>query len=331
MTTTSCSLIELEKILDQHLLTVVTDTDFSFSVERADGLTYDFSRGTSSLQTPYKSASTSKLVTAVIILRLVEQDYLNIMDKPQNHITDWPIESNDPLYNMTLSQLLSFTSGLEAEPLCLNFPVYNFEDCIVFNIPNRNIGNGINPGERFYYASTHLQVAGLMAVKARQLANWQDVFNDFKHQTGLFPNSFYDLPSTMNPLLAGGMHWTGDDYMNFLRALKNGDLLNPASMENLLRDQLINTTIAYSPIDSILGEEWHYGFGLWHECSDISFTCNPGERVSSAGAYGAYPFWDRTKNYFGIVARQGALGSSGKGIELERSIRKKLEAWASCI
>ena len=205
-----CSVPGLEAALDTGLTQAVTGVDFSFSVERQDGRRYKFSRGVSSLQTSYESASTSKLVTAVIILRLVERGYLNLSDRPQDRISTWPIASSDTLYNMTLAQLLGFTSGLTVEPLCLNFGISNFETCVT-NIANANVGNGITPGQQFYYASTHLQVAGLMAVKARGVATWQDVFTEFKTQTGLFATAAYDLPSSSNPRLAGGMHWTKVD------------------------------------------------------------------------------------------------------------------------
>ena len=325
-----CSVTGLEAALDTGLTQAVTGVDFSFSVERPDSRRYNFSRGTSSLQTSYESASTSKMVTAVIIMRLVERGYLNLSDRPQDHISSWPIVSTNSLYPMTLTQLLSFTSGLTTEPTCLNSGISNFETCVT-NIATTNAGNGIAPGQQFYYASTHLQVAGLMAVKARAVATWQDVFTEFKTQTGLFANGTYDLPSSSNPRLAGGMHWTGEEYMAFLKALKNGSLLNAASMSQLLTDHTASATIAYSPVTAGLGEQWHYGFGLWHECQSATFNCNAATtRVSSPGAYGAYPFWDRGKNYFGIVARQGPLGSGMDGIAIERSVRSTVEQWVAC-
>jgi len=257
----TCSVPGLEAALDTGLAQAVSDVDFSFSVERPDGRRYNFSRGVSTFQTSYESASTSKLVTAVIILRLVEQGDLKLSDRPQDRIT-WPIGSSDSLYPMTLAQLLSFTSGLTTEPACLNSGISNFETCIT-NIATTNANNGITPGQEFYYASTHLQVAGLMAVKAHGVASWQALFTEFKTQTGLFATAAYDLPSASNPRLAGGMHWTGEEYMAFLKALKNGALLAPASMSQLLTDHTASATIAYSPTVTGLGEDWHYGFGLW--------------------------------------------------------------------
>ncbi|MEC4890773.1 MAG: serine hydrolase domain-containing protein [Nitrospira sp.] len=325
----SCSVAQLEGAMDSTLAQTTSDVDFSFSVERQDGRRYSYNRGGSTLLTSYESASTSKLVSAVIILRLVEQGYLNLSDRPQDRIPAWPIGSGNSLYGMTLAQLLSFTSGLTTEPPCQNFGGSNFETCVI-NIANTNIANGLTPGQQFYYASTHLQVAGLMAIKARGVATWQDVFTEFTTQTGLFPNSTYDLPSATNPRLAGGMHWTGEDYMAFLKALKNGALLNSTSMGQLLADHTAAATMTYSPALVGLGEDWHYGFGLWQECQSATFNCTAGTRVSSPGAYGAYPFWDRSNGYFGIVARQGALGTFPNGIAIERAVRPNVEQWLAC-
>lgn len=316
--------------MDSALAQAASEVDFSFSAERdSDGRRYIFNRGVSTLQTTYESASTSKLISAVIILRLVEQGYLNLSDHPQDHISGWPITSSDPLFAMTLAQLLSFTSGLTDEPLCLNAGFSDFESCVT-NIANTNAGNGNTPGQEFYYASTHLQVAGLMAIKARGFVTWQDVFADFKTQTGLFPTSTYDVPSSSNPRLAGGMHWTGEEYMDFLTALKGGLILNPASMSQLLTDHTAAATIGFSPTVTGLGEDWHYGLGLWHECENATFDCAVGNRVSSPGAYGAYPFWDRNKGYTGIVARQGSLGTYPNGVAIERSVRSTVEQWVAC-
>ena len=324
----TCSVAQLETDMNNQLALLVTDTDFSFAVERDDGRRYIYQRGSSRMQTSYESASTSKWVSVAIILRLVEQGYLKLDDKPQDRINNWPMTANSPLSTMNLANLLSFTSGLTEEPLCLNAGFMNFESCVM-SIANTNANNQIQPGAEFYYASTHLQVAGLMAIRARGVASWQDLFTEFKQQTGLFKNATYDLPSLNNPRLAGGMHWTGEEYLDFLSALKKGKILDANSMAQLLSDRTATAKFAYSPA-AALGEIWHYGFGSWHECQSSSFNCSPATRISSPGAYGAYPFWDRSKSYIGILARQGALGTFAKGVAVERAIRPKVEAWVAC-
>lgn len=326
----SCSTTTLESQMSSILSSATTDADFSLQVERGrDSRIFSFNRGSSTPQSVYESASTSKLVTAIIILRLVDQGYLSLTDKPQDHINSWPILSTDPLYSMTLSQLLSFTSGLTSEPLCLNAGGFNFETC-VNNIANVNSANGVVPGTEFYYSGTHMQVAGLMAIKARGVASWQDIFSEFKLQTGLFPTAAYDLPSATNPRLAGGMHWRGAEYLNFLRALKNGTLLSTSMQAQLTADQIGSKSIGNSPAMTSLGEQWHYGFGIWHECQSSTYNCTPGTRMSSPGTYGAYPFWDQQKNYVGMLSRQGGLSTFKNGTDLERAIRSSLEDWVSC-
>ncbi|ESQ83767.1 hypothetical protein ABENE_20050 [Asticcacaulis benevestitus DSM 16100 = ATCC BAA-896] len=269
------------------------------------------------------------MVSSIIILRLVDQGYLKLTDRPQDKIAEWPIASTDPLYTMTLAQLLSFTSGLEVEPGCINLPNADMASC-VGAIATANANNGVTPGTRFYYDSSHMQVAGLMAVRARGLATWADVFNEFRTQTGLFPTGTYDLPSVSNPRLAGGMHWKGVEYLDFLKALKSGTLLTSSMMSEYLADRTAApVTIAYSPLQKI-NEDWHYGLGHWNECQSATWNCQPMQRTSSPGAYGAYPYWDHAKNYIGIVARQGGLGTYTSGLDIERTVRPQVEAWAAC-
>lgn len=325
-----CSTTELEQALTTQLNTYVTDTDFSLLLTRSDGRDYEFERGDSHVDTLYESASTSKWVTAVVILRLVQQGSLSLEDHPQDHIDNWPItDSSDPLYGITLRELLSFTSGLESEPACLNLAQGNFSTC-VNNIASTNAGKTVTHGSRFYYASTHLQVAGEMAVKATSKNNWGEVFAAFKTETGLFTQGIYDLPSSANPRLAGGMHWRGDEYQAFLQAFAAGTLLNQTLMDEMLKDQISGKTIQYSPVQETLQEDWHYGFGMWHECAAKSFNCTAGQRISSPGAYGAYPFWDREYGYVGILARQGKLGTYPQGINLLRDVQANIQRWANC-
>lgn len=325
----ACSTTHLEQQMNTALTTASSLVDFSFAVVREDGRTFLFNRGASSLQTVYESASTSKIVAAVVIMRLVDQGYLSLNDSVQEHVPDWPIPSNDTLFNITLSDLLSFTSGLESDAFCQNFANADFEDCVI-TIGNNNLGNNNTPSESFYYGSSHLQVAGLMAVKATESNSWSDVFSNFKAETGLFLTSEFDLPSLSNPRLAGGMHWTGEEYLAFLDALVSGNLLSENSMNELLTDHTASASIEYSPAETALSEDWHYGFGLWHECQNTPFDCIAGTRISSPGAYGAYPFWDLNFNYYGIVARQGALGTYPEGVSIERSVRDQVEAWSDC-
>ena len=302
-----------------------TDADFTLLLETSDGNSFKHSVGASSATQLYESASTSKLVTAAVILHFVEQGYFALETRPQEVIEGWPLEGN--LSKITLAHLLSFTSGLNLDPVCINLASADFDDCVVQIVKvNSNLQE---PGSSFSYGSAHMQVAGLMTIMATGLANWGEVFAQFKAATGLFPTAVYDLPSLKNPRLAGGMHWTGEEYMDFLRALYQGQLFSDATLAKLLNDYIQASFIINSPVLKQLGQDWHYGLGFWIECASVQFNCVDKWRISSPGAYGAYPFIDFEAGYFGLLARQGQLWSTLQGLRLMADHRELMDEWAS--
>lgn len=320
---------QLEQSMTATLATAPTDTDFTLMLERADGRAYRYSRGASTSTTSYESASTSKLVSAVVILTLVERGFLSLDTKPQELLWFWNPPEGSPAAALTLRQLLSFTSGFWDEPLCLNLAASGFEQCVQ-SIYYKNVGYGIVPGSEYYYSGTHLQIAGLMAIQARGFATWTQVFEEFQARTGLFAHSRYDLPSAANPRLAGGMHWTGSDYLEFLRALSQGRLLSPAAQAALFTNHRGTAQVLNSPSLNAIGEDWAYGLGNWVECESPQFTCRSSpRRNSSPGAYGAYPFIDFQAGYFGLLARQGALGTFDRGLELYRRVHDTAVRWST--
>lgn len=315
---------DLEAQLRTALDTVTTDTDFTLLLTAENGRTFIHRRGMSTEWTSYRSASTSKWVTATVILDLVNNGVLALTDHPQDYISFWPTTGN--LSQIELRDLLSFTSGLSQEPLCINNPLSDFAGCVQ-DIVNANTAAAV-PGTEFYYSSSHLQVAGLMAVQAAGFSSWQEIFDNFKAQTGLFANAQYDLPSLKNPRLAGGMHWMGVEYVEFLRALYEQTILTPTLINTMSSDQLQGATIVYTPTAAI-NEDWHYGFGNWIECHANVFNCMASTKVSSPGAYGAYPFIDYEYHYYGMLAREGNLGTYVEGYTTFVSVEPLIREWAT--
>jgi hypothetical protein len=317
--------VSIEQQLHMALDSINTDTDFTLLVESNDGTQFVHSRGLSTATTSYRSASTSKMVTASVILLLVQQGILSLDDHPQDYLSFWPKTGNHSA--IELRHLLSFTSGLSNEPLCLNLPNASFTRCVE-RILDKNATIPV-PGKEFYYASTHLQVAGLMAIHASGMSDWTEVFDYFKSETQLFAHAVYDLPSTSNPRLAGGMHWQATEYLAFLSALYHHKILSPVLIDAMSSDQSNHANITYSPVKKgPLALDWHYGFGQWIECPSVPFDCSAITRVSSAGAYGAYPFIDFEQKYFGIIAREGALGTGHEGYQVWAEVESELTKWA---
>lgn len=320
----------LENQMTETLTNLQTDTDFTLYLEAEDGGNFTYSnKGLSTLNTPYESASTSKWVTAAVILRLVDLGRLSLDDHPQDHILDWSIDPSDPLYEITLAQLLSFTSGLVNEPLCINQPNANFAAC-VRQIAVANAANGKVPGAEFDYGPSHMQVAGLMAMRAADVTSWRELFLQFKQDTGLFPNAAYDLPSISNPRLAGGMHWQAQEYAAFLKAFQFGTLLSEGTKTLMMTDQIADAALGNIPTVEGIDQEWHYGFGIWLECPSAAFDCPVISYYSSPGAYGAYPFINTEQRFFGVLARQGALGTFANGKAVYDAVANLAEQWATC-
>lgn len=330
----SCSRDALALMLTSELEMVTTDVDFSFYLEDAQGDFFSYNRGSSTLDTPYQSASTSKWVSAAVILQLVDRELMDLDDTPQVYLTSaqWDLPVASPLNDITLGQLLSFTSGLNDDVLCNNAPGFDFFEC-VSNIADSHAQVTTQPGSEFSYGSNHLQVAGAMAVSGGGYESWAELFADFKSVTGLFPHSSYNLPSETNPRLAGGMTWTANDYIDFIRAYRDADIYTSNSLVTAATsDQIADATIVNSPAFNAIAEEWHYGYGLWLECHSNSWEaeCGNSPTVSSPGAYGAYPFLNLGNGSFGIVARQGELGSFREGYALFDSVRDTVDDWVAC-
>lgn len=318
-----------EAALRDGLDSAMTDTDFTLLLRCEPGGDFVHSVGDSAATKIYESASTSKWVTAATILRLVDKGVLDLSDHPQKYISFWTSDASSPLSKITLAQLLSFTSGLEEDALCTNLPNRPFEACVE-TIYDNNLASPVEPGVGFFYTNSHLQVAGLMAIKASGKTTWSEVFDEFKTETGLFPNGIYDLPSEMNPRLAGGMHWRGDEYLDFLEAFYSGDLLSGGLQTQVLQDHTVGIEIRKSPALENIGQDWHYGFGFWLECASPTYDCAGINRVSSPGAYGAYPYIDYSTSCVGMLARQGELASYPEGKKLLDSVQPQINAWTAC-
>ena len=314
---------QLERDIHNELDTIQTDADFTLAIASDDGRRFTHSRGNSSLSTQYKSASTSKMVSAAIILNELKKGNLSLDDTPQMYIPSWPTTGNRSL--IKLRDLLSFTSGLNDGLLTWGT---DFEDA-VNRIANNNSEDRV-PASEYFYGPAHLQVAGLMAINASNETSWDGVYENFKRDTNLFATATYDLPNQTNPRLAGGMHWSADEYLLFLEKLYKKEILTPDLIAMMMSDQRANALSTNSPALDGMGEDWHYGFGVWIESSSNPFDATKVTgRISSPGLYGAYPFIDYTHKYYGILAREGAYNTYTKGYELFKTVAPKLEIWAA--
>ncbi|HEY5102253.1 MAG TPA: hypothetical protein VII70_05690, partial [Steroidobacteraceae bacterium] len=125
------------------------------------------------------------------------------------------------------------------------------------------------------------------------------------------------------PLLAGGISATANDYALVLRHILDGSLY----MRDALGTSAVCTrhSSTCNAVFSPIPEAWHYSLGHWVE--DDPNTQGDGA-FSSPGAFGFYPWIDSTKKYYGVISRSNSTGSGEQeGYESMQCGRLIRHAW----
>ena len=123
------------------------------------------------------------------------------------------------------------------------------------------------------------------------------------------------------PLLAGGVYASANDYTSILRAVLDGQLqmLDALGTHAVCAWTGSGCDAVYSPQ---LVEHWHYSIGHWVE--DDSSHGDDGA-FSSPGAFGFYPWIDSDRTYYGVVSRAVVDSlASAESAACGRALRK---AW----
>jgi hypothetical protein len=208
---------------------------------------------------------------------------------------------------------LNFTSGYSEfgnAPVCLTGDSVN--ECLV----GRDGFDAGNVG-RFAYDSGHMQrhaadVMGLGAADNAALA-------------ASLTSALGDLGFAYRvPQLAAGVETTAAGYAAFLQKLLRGELALAASLgaNNVCTNPLQGGCNAARGVDISADENLNYSLGHWVE-DDSRFGDGA---FSSAGGGGFYPWIDRDRTVYGLIARERATESSAgyHSLECGRLIRK---AW----
>ena len=310
-------------------------TDFTLVVGDDQGIVFTHSKGDSSIDTPYFSASAAKWITGALVLDLVEDGELALGTRAADVLPWW--DEDDPADSrseVTLEQLLAFTSGFSGrvlQPQCILQGNIELEACAQDIYAG---GLDYEPGSTFHYGPKHMQVAAAMveAVEAVEGASYSEVFRArIGDPLGLQPVVQFDRPSMTNPRASAGMTVTADDYGVFLRAILTDALFDADALGFDLDRTPDGVTLAYSPVSGLEGQSWHYALGHWIECvAPFDAECASDPVLSSPGGAGFYPWMVPSKGYWGVLAREGSLGTmppeSYRSVLLMQSLRDDIEA-----
>jgi CubicO group peptidase (beta-lactamase class C family) len=242
-------------------------------------------------------ASASKLLSALIIQRLVESGTMRWTDTVADYFgSDYP-GASDEKGRITLGQLFSHTSGIGAAPAtCLEFEYRNRSlDWCAKSI----LGLALSwpPGTFFAYGGNSMQVAGAMAQRATGMS-WDQLLRS--ELTGPLSMTRTDYGTNnrgvpyANPIIASGARSTSKDFANVVRMIlqrgrfNGAQYLGPQSVAEMQLDQTQG-----APFDAEASphpEAYGYGYGVWRHKID----CATGRavEVSSSGAFGTSPWVD---------------------------------------
>ncbi|RKH10142.1 class A beta-lactamase-related serine hydrolase [Corallococcus sp. CA053C] len=261
-------------------------------------------------------ASASKMVSGIALLRLVDAGVLSL-DTTTGEVLGW----TDLKGTITLRHLLSFTSGLPTSNPCTAQSGITLAQCVEQIATSTLVAA---PGTRFDYGSPHLQVAARMA-EVRTGKPWKTLFEEqVKTPLGLGDAelAYYTFPrntlGTSNPLIAGGLRATMDEYAKILgvvfhRGTVGGVRYASAPLFDEQSREPYDVVVGSSPMKDV-GQPYRYGLTAWLECDTPSTGC---AAVSSPGAFGFTPWVDRDSGYYAIL-----------GMELESTQEQRVAAFA---
>ena len=318
-------------------------------VDREDGVVHEHYTGEFGPDRVSLIASASKMLTAGVLLRLVDQGLLDL-DAPLAAAVPWG--SGNP--DITPAQLLSNSSGLVGlvdDPtfgpyVCQYLAQGTLQDCAeqIFTT-TADDDRVVPPDTMFRYGGGQWQVAGGLAeaVSGRTWAELIDetyvepcgvdslAYNNHFAQTEVlggpeanpfsYPAGFDGDPSvlspTENPNMEGGAYISPTDYATLLvmqlRGGRCGDtqVLSPESVERMHTDRIGPAYDGTIPSEELSG----YGLGWWVATEDPAI-------VEDGGAFGAVPWLDTADGYgvYLVVER-----TSKDGRRLAQQLRPLVE------
>lgn len=294
-------------------------------VDRDDGIVHEEYVGEFSADRVSLIASSSKMITAGVLLNLADRGLLDL-DAPVADAVDWGAGNPD----ITPAQLVSSSSGLVGLGPNAGYPPYicqfqpgeDLQECgsAVFQTADDD-GDVVAPDTEFRYGGAQWQVAGALA-EAVSGSTWSELIEEiyvepcgveslgynnhwiqaggFTYPADLDPT---ELAPTDNPNMEGGAFITPTDYAALLLmhlrggTCPNGRVLSDAAVERSHTDHVAAT---YADPERFPG----YGFGWWIDRETGI--------LSDGGAYGSLPWLDLDDGYgaYLVIEASSDLGSA---------------------
>lgn len=300
-------------------------------VQRDHGITYEEYWGEFDPDRVSLIASSSKMISAGVLLRLHDDGALDL-DAPIGDVADWGIGNPD----VTPAQLISSSSGLVglwpdpgyAPYLCQFDVVTTLQDCgaSIFTTEDDDV-DVVPPDTQFRYGGAQWQVAGALA-EAASGRSWAELVDEIYIQPcelqtlgfgnlgqfigggGLgYPLAFDDNPEifveTANPYIEAGVFISVPDYAALLLmhlrdgACGDNTVISPESLARAHGDRIGEVYGGDST-----NADWGYGMGWWFD--------RVNGRITDDGLFGSSAWLDLDDGYgvFLVIEATWAQGQA---------------------
>lgn len=260
---------------------------------------YQREAGDFTAKTQAPIASSSKWLTAAMVMSVIEQGKLSLDDPVGKYI---PIFNTYMKRYVTIRHCLSHTTGIERESRLVTKIMerrkYQSLEEEVNAIAAKEISN--NPGVEFFYGGYGLNIAArvceIVTKKSYERLMQERITRPLKMRATSFADD-----QGMSPNPSGGAQSTANDYLNFLIMMLNRGsfegkpVLSEASVKEMERSQMANLPVKYAPPSA---SGFAYGLGAWIVEQDAQ-----GNSVVMAcpGLFGTWPYYDRCRKYVAIL------------------------------
>jgi CubicO group peptidase (beta-lactamase class C family) len=270
-------------------------------IAHKEQVVYTETFGLQNIDTVLPIASSTKMPSAMVIMKLVEEGRINL-DEPITTYLQGKIDVPADKAAITVRQLFNHTSGVIAEPFCSNINFTTLKACAqeALNAPLE-----FPPGTKFAYGGGGMQVAGFVA-EAVTGKRFTDLFDEII-ATPLGLNRF-QYNSDTNPRIAGGAFSDIGDYLKILQMQLGGGIyqgkriLSQETIDEMQRNQIVGVEKLRSPGGTTLTG---YSFGWWHsDPAHLAQQPQPqtgGPELSDQGLFGCTPWIDKSLNYSAII------------------------------
>lgn len=301
-------------------------------------------------------ASSSKWVTSTTVLAVLEDgvaagkapDLGAALDTKVVPILACPGVTSGPVMDITMRQLLSFTSGVLPDHACVNKKESTLKSCAceilqasaaaMVQSPGEGSAkdNAHSPGTTYKYGASHHAIAGaaLEVISGKAYS----ALYEAKVQKPLGLTMRYQSDTN----LAGSMRGSVADYARFVSAVFHdglGDgtkrILSKAAVEEQRKDQVpASALVRMSPADP-----FRYGLNTWRFCyapfgpADVGDeltvkhdpSCSAVFQNGHGGKGGYNPFIDVGGAYYAVFAmREESAGGGAEYTPAERGITAKV-------